>query len=945
MTNLKKTLAVVLAFAMMLSMGSVFAYSDVEDGTTVSEAVSILSNLNILTGFEDGTFRPDETVTRAQMAAIICRMLGYEDQAQSSMGTTVFDDVAASHWASGYINVTQAQGVINGYGNGNFGPEDKVTYEQAVKMIVSALGYDLAAARKGGYPTGYLAIASAEGITKKANGRVGDAAARSTIAVLVYNALDVQLMDQYSWTTDGSDEYGKISDTVLTKYHGIYKFRGIVEETPVSYVAGNAYDPDATPMAYIGGDVEELIFSDKGLPLWSDCSDLSLAADKVDVNNFLGKAVILYAGEDQVTGKDTIFAIAEDESKNDSFKISATQLAKEDEKYWEEDGVIGYREVGASKVKDIALADGAEFYVNYEGGYTADTTKEVVEFFEAVGFGGTVEFISNDADSDYEVVILTAYMDEAVIESVEEEEGELAFELYTGDEPSNIDPEDEDVMVIVYKDGELATAADLAANDTVAYVEVADNFEIYFASSATVTGTVDSYDVENNVVTIAGEDYEVSAASGIEVNKLSGEEGIFFLNVDGQIAYNETAPTAVGNYSLILAGYESTDGMDKGFYLQVVLADGTLAEYKTSDTAKVYDADGEIEVQNTKDNKDVVYNYFTGKMSPDDDIFKATVANLKNDADLMVKLTVSNNKITKIRLLEGDSDSVAAGKEYDAEAMSLGTVDFDDNTIVFSVKQTAGFVEAEDIVIGSVADFFVDEEPTTGDVLVYDADDKTDIFAAAVGFGLAKTIDPASDLFIVTGKKTKVIDDNDAYVLTGYVNGKKETVTVYDADGEYTDDPADVTIGDIILLAEADAEGIVADIYVLVDYDKDTDDFTAYASDADAKDEIFAGIGTVVISDTNKFAIDGPGAAIELEEAGAFVDNEENIAAGTELSYRSSATYTLVNFAENAKNPEVSTKNGTKSLFNVEKYTSVAYVRYVDGRMADVVVYRMAEID
>ena len=164
MTNLKKTLAVVLAFAMILSMGAVStfaAYSDVTAGTVVSEAVGILSNLNILTGFEDGTFRPDETVTRAQMAAIICRTLGYEDQAQSSMGSTVFNDVAADHWASGYVNVAQAQQIINGYGDGNYGPEDLVTYEQAVKMIVSALGYDLAANAKGGYPTGYLAIASA----------------------------------------------------------------------------------------------------------------------------------------------------------------------------------------------------------------------------------------------------------------------------------------------------------------------------------------------------------------------------------------------------------------------------------------------------------------------------------------------------------------------------------------------------------------------------------------------------------------------------------------------------------------------------------------------------------------------------------------------------------------------------------------------------------------
>ena len=57
-------------------------------------------------------------------------------------------------------------GVTGGIGNGMFGPEDPVTYEQAVKMIVSALGYDLVANNKGGYPTGYLAVASSEGITK-----------------------------------------------------------------------------------------------------------------------------------------------------------------------------------------------------------------------------------------------------------------------------------------------------------------------------------------------------------------------------------------------------------------------------------------------------------------------------------------------------------------------------------------------------------------------------------------------------------------------------------------------------------------------------------------------------------------------------------------------------------------------------------------------------------
>ncbi|MBQ8764900.1 MAG: S-layer homology domain-containing protein, partial [Clostridia bacterium] len=215
MKNLKKTLAVVLAFAMILSMGfSAFAYTDVTAGTKVAEAVGILSNLNIFTGFEDGTFKPNDTVTRAQMAAIICRTLGYEDQAVASTGTTNFYDVAASHWASGYINVAESLQIVNGYGNGAFGPEDQVTYEQAIKMIVVALGYELDAQAKGGWSTGYLAVAAREGITKNSNGVVGTPAARGTIAVLVYNSLEVRLMDQWTWTPNGDkDEYGKLDET------------------------------------------------------------------------------------------------------------------------------------------------------------------------------------------------------------------------------------------------------------------------------------------------------------------------------------------------------------------------------------------------------------------------------------------------------------------------------------------------------------------------------------------------------------------------------------------------------------------------------------------------------------------------------------------------------------------------------------------------------------
>ena len=947
MTNLKKTLAVVLAFAMILSMGAIstFAYTDVEAGTVVSEAVSILSNLDIFTGFEDGTFRPDETVTRAQMAAIICRTLGYEDQAQSSMGSTIFNDVAADHWASGYVNVAQAQGIINGYGDGNFGPEDKVTYEQAVKMIVSALGYDLAAQTKGGYPTGYLAIASAEGITKHANGKVGDAAARGTIAVLVYNSLEVRLMDQSSWTTNNEDEYKKTDDTVLSKYLEVTKWEGIVTKTPLSLTAANGtYDADATPkMAilgkyfyYSGGKLIDKTYVDS----LDNPVEYVVECDKVDTANLLGKSVVAYIGEDDYTGNNTVFAISENDNKNDVKKISAQQLVESGQKYYNDTAnTIGYTNAGSSRIQDLTLAAGATVYVNYKvvAGITNTQTLEA-----QLKRGGVIEFISNDADTDIEYIVATSYQREAVVEAVEEVNGAYKFDCYKGKLPV-VDPEDEEALVAVYKDGAAATVADIAANDTVSYVEVADGLELLFVSSATVTGVVDSYDTAENLVTIGGVDYELSKVSGLSAQKLSGEEGTFFLNVDGQIAHNETAPTAVGKYAYALAVYDETSGINSGSYIQVVLADGTIAEYEIADTAKVVDdSNGLVSSIDTDAEFKAYFAAMMTQQSPST-TYKTTVENAKNGSNrnLLVKLTVSNDKVTKARLLPaGTSAAGSTSSKYDVESDSLGALNFDGSTVVFSVKETTGVIDPDNIKVGAVADFFVDEEDNY-DVVAFDEDDTNSVYGAVIGFGISKPISAEGSVFVVSSKKTTTYDDNDAYVLTGMIAGEETTITVYNKDGYGVQDPSALVAGDVILISEPNAEGIVSDIEKLVDFAKGANltsaptITTAYTAGVGALDQIYSGAGLVTDATSNKFVL---GSDVKNDAAG----NATQVSAGTGISYRSAANYTLVDYSENFKNPAVTYEDGSDYLFD-EAYLTYAYVRYIDGKLADVVVYRLGE--
>ena len=954
MTNLKKTLAVVLAFAMILSMGAIStfaAYSDVAEGTVVSEAVSILSSLDILTGFEDGTFRPDETVTRAQMAAIICRTLGYENQAQSSMGTTVFADVPASHWASGYINVAQAQQIINGYGNGNYGPEDLVTYEQAVKMIVSALGYDLAAAGKGGYPTGYLAIASAKGITKNANGRVGDPAARSAIAVLVYNSLEVELMDQTSWSTgnDGDKWSDSTGRTILNYYLDIEKWEGVVSETPLTDAADNGYNKDDAPMLNLTEsgkwdfDYDNYRLVPQTLPYKADASLVD------DVNQYLGKKVVAYISEDfdAQTGNKMLKAIAEKQGVNASLTLSAIQLVGADT----EANVIKYRKPGSTKIYDVALAAGISGWKNFKAISNADLKKAgtddskvtTEDFATALVNGGTIELIeSNSSVAGYDKVIVTKYDSETVIESVENDRGLIKFEEYSStDSLRRFDTEADDELAVVYKDGKVASLEDIAANDTVTMAQVNGNsVRVFYVSSASVTGTVDGWDPAKKEVTIAGEDYKPSMQSGYfsDVTVLKNKEGLFFLNVEGQIAYAD-ASAAKGNYGLIL-NVGKSNSMGK-YAIEVVLADGTVASYELASNVTYGDVDGNLDGE--VDEASLAADVVAGNLATAMKNSVPTRAYDKNEA--YTHTDSAANLIYEIKIRDGVVktlkkvlvDAPLATNKYSEETMTLGAKSFDENTVMFALTEgTSGTakVEEDDVQVGKAVQMLADEEQYS--TVAYALENR--VYTLALGYDLVASISVDSDALIVSGRKEVSYDDSVALKVTGIQAGEEVSYTIYNdttyksAGGKTL---SDIAVGDVILVSTPNAEGIVGDFQIIYDRSLGTAP-TAIAADVVAKD-VYYHVSTVD----------------EAKDASAdFIwlgTGKTNVTAGTGaddkyIVMQRAANYTLVDYTEDASNPEIYEAGANKSLVGDigigGTESSTVFVRVVDEKLVEVVVYR-----
>lgn len=164
--------------------GSVFP--DVADDAPYSEAAEYLNEVGIMQGDEKGRFSPDKTVTRAEMATLICRVLG---ETENLATANAFTDVPVSHWANKYIAKAASLGIIGGYGDGKFGPEDTVMYEQALAMIIRALGLSDEADKAGGFPDGVISVAENIGCIKQLSAKTGDLMVRWQIAIMIYNVV------------------------------------------------------------------------------------------------------------------------------------------------------------------------------------------------------------------------------------------------------------------------------------------------------------------------------------------------------------------------------------------------------------------------------------------------------------------------------------------------------------------------------------------------------------------------------------------------------------------------------------------------------------------------------------------------------------------------------------------------------------------------------------
>ena len=721
----RRVLSGTIALSALLSIAapaSAAIPSDVK-GTRYEEPVQILSALKIMVGDENGEFRLDDTIIRSEVTKMAVHVLGLEDAAESAKGQTMFDDVSTDHWANGYINLAVSQGIIEGDGDGNFRPNAPITYAEAMTIMVRATGYTVSAEGKGGYPQGYIQVATSNGLTKNVQGSSAEEISRGNVAYLTTNALESRLMEQ---TGFGSGASYEITDkTLLKDYLKVTKDSGqiiAIENTSLSGSSNLGKN-----QIKIGDKIYDAAYN---------------------MNDLLGYNVEYYVKEYKDGSNELILAMPI-KNKNNELIISADLFSKLTTKN-NNTAIEYYSSESSSKVSSAELDKNAVLI--YNGKYE-DMDTSLLDMSDK---SGSITLLDTNKDSKYDIAFVKSYenivVDSATSNKISDKYSETILKL------------DDNVDYRITKGLEEISISDLNEYDVLSvYASLDGKLYDIAVTSKKIEGRVSGKD-SNGFIIIDGEKYKVAPNY---TNTISiGTEGVFYLDIDGRIAATTAASNLSSNYGYLTRAYYSKNTDEKASF-KIFTMDNKEVILEGTDKIKfnsVRNVSAE-EVVNTinGENNSTSAQLITYAVNSDNKITAINTA-----VDNSPTGAVNNNKFTLNYSLSNAKFSKSLSK--------LGNVRIDSETVVFDVSGD-----------NSVRNADMFEDGQVYDALIYDMTDnytakavvvtKTQLSASAdAPIAVVKEIMSASNsddeqtdmlVALVDGKEVSVYAENENVLVKG----------------------------------------------------------------------------------------------------------------------------------------------------------------------------------
>lgn len=743
MKGSKKVLAGILTAAMSISSLGMHAFAsagipvDVE-GTRYEEPIQILQALDIMNGDGDGKFRPDDTIKRSEVTKMAVLAMGLGDAAESAKGVSNYPDVPVDHWANGYINVATAQNLVVGYDTGEFLPDKEITYAEAMTIFVRAMGYEVYAQSKGGFPQGYIVAGSNNGLTKNVQGSNASPISRGNVAFMTVNALDANMMEQ---TGFGDDAKWEITDKTLLK-----------DVLEVTKEIGQVVAVEGTSLT-----------DDTGLERGFIKIGNEVFKTSYNMNNLLGYKVTYYAMENESGDMEVILALPE-ANRNKTFEIRADLMAGITDK-GSYKAIEYYKDSESTKVSYVTLD--AEPTLIYNGKYEA-MDFDLVDITES---SGKVVLLDSDSNGKYDIIFVTEY-ENMVVEEVTSTN--KIIDKY-GKPTLKLDDENEDLSYSIMHGADKLEISDLMEYDVLSVAASKDKL-IYDieVSRETVEGKITG--IGSDGYTIGGKTYKLASNYTEDLNL--GTEGIFYLDVMGMIAGVDKEVTTSSNYAYLLKAHTS-DATDESTF-KVFTMQGKEITLTANEKIRFNGTSGKLSasvVEELKTGSDTNKQLITYSLNSDGKIVSINTAKDNTETG-----AVDKNKFTMNYIYENE--------EFNGKTNKIGAVRLTADTIIFDINE-----DSKDYKIGKLSMF---EDGSHYNVTVFDMGE--DFIAKAILVTDSNLQTNAESSIAVVSKVIGATNDDDEVteLLTAYVDGKEVQIFAETAGILSKGDGEALEAGDII---------------------------------------------------------------------------------------------------------------------------------------------------
>lgn len=740
-------------------------FSDVGDSEIYTDAVKTLNLMGVINGYPDGTFKPNDNVTRAEFTAMLMRTLKLGSIGSTSAAELPFSDVDDNNsdinWAIPNINTAYARGVINGYEDGTFRPSANVAYEEAVKMIVCTLGYganvDVSITP---WYANFIQIGSQLGITKTAQ-RIGAAetpASRACIAQLLYDSLDVKLI-----------ENGEKTDrTILNSYLGYVKNTGVIssnQQTSLTEPDVNLRDDEIRITAREENGSEQT-YTYK-------TADTSL-------KNYLGYEVDFYYKDNGASIRELAMCM-----------IKSTEPLVINAKNIESSGTTAnqikyYQNLDDDKEKTINLeSDNVVIYNGKLSGSNANNSRFSTDLIPAVG---EIKLIDSDNNGRYDVLDITSY-DVYYVSSKAAATYEVVDNMLHSGENNKVklDISSDDNLTIVNKNGSTVNFSSIATGNVVCVAaSKSDNGGTVITRAVVLTdkvsGTI-SGTSGNDKVTISNKEYKFSDLApwvvddSKEAPKMQ-DSGTFYLDINGDIvAFSKNATTDNMKYGYLMSYSNNDDPFESDVAIKIRNSSNNEDRVWTYKNTKLngdtYN-DGYAVINKLKETAQYAYNgdtngiqqlvKYSTKTSGGKTVLDKIVTLRGNDDVLTSGGDVSNDRLTRLKTVDGKkfTYSSSSGKLTGAD----GTViTLTSSAIVFTVPDARS--DYESIAKTSVSSTF--KNNGTYDIDVYDVSTSNiPKVVVALGKDSSQAVNSASPVYVLTEKSQGTNDDGTMDLFKGF---------------------------------------------------------------------------------------------------------------------------------------------------------------------------------